>query len=125
MVAKNIQQWNSNLFCCKKQTTVAIIMKNNQVISIASNYIKNNIQECPRKNMPTGQSYDLCKTICNQVGHAEENACKLAEDDAKGAVLYLIGHYYICNSCLDVMKKYKIDCAIICNTGEIINISGV
>lgn len=118
-----IKQWNPDLFFCKKQTTLAIIIKDAQILSIASNYILNNIATCPRKGMSTGEGYDLCKNICAQVGHAEENACKLAGVNSKDATLYLIGHTYICNNCFRIIKMYGIKNAIICDTGEILNVS--
>lgn len=94
---------------CKKQTTVAIIMKDNQFVSIGFNDILNtDVEECPRKDLPTGIGYNLCVDICNQTSHAEINACKNAGDNAKGGTLYLIGHTYCCDNCKKVMDEYGI-----------------
>ena len=93
---------------CKKQSVVAIIMKDNQIISIGTNYIRNKIKECPRKDMESGVGYELCKDICNQTSHAEVDACKKAGKKAKGATLYFIGHSYCCENCKKIMEEYGI-----------------
>lgn len=93
---------------CKKQTVVAIIMKDGQLISIGTNEINADIVECPRKGMKTGEGYELCKTICKQKYHAEVDACLKAGDRANGAILYLIGHTYCCDNCNEIMKNHGI-----------------
>lgn len=102
---------------CKKQTTVAIIMKNQQLISIGTNEIKIEIDICPRveKKMKTGEGYELCKNVCGQLTHAEVAACINAGTNAKGGTLYLIGHTYCCDNCIKVMKSYGIKNFVICN----------
>jgi len=51
---------------------------------------------CPRE---PGQGYEKCKSICQQEGHAEEVALKLAAQDAVGATAILHNHTYFCRSC--------------------------
>jgi len=36
---------------------------------------------------------------------------------AEGAILYLIGHYYCCDNCKEIMKKFGIKKVVICNEG--------
>jgi deoxycytidylate deaminase len=99
---------------CKKQTTVAVIMKEQQFISIGFNEINADISECPRKGMKTGEGYELCKSVCKQNNHAEVNACLNAGEQAKGATLYLIGHTYCCDNCKKVMEEHGIVNVVIC-----------
>ena len=103
---------------CLKQTTVAIIMKDKKLIAVGSNHINSKIKECPRKGMGTGVGYNLCQQICGQENHAEVDACKNAGERAKGADLYLIGHYYACYNCTYLMKIMGIKRLILCDKGE-------
>lgn len=93
---------------CKKQTTVAIIVKEGQLISIGCNEIFADIDECPRKGMASGEGYELCKNICKQKHHAEVDACLGAGEAARGGTLILIGHTYCCDNCKRVMDKHGI-----------------
>lgn len=99
---------------CKKLTTVAVIMKDFQLISIGINSIGSGIKDCARKDMPTGVGYELCKSICDQKYHAEVDACIKAGEKARGATLYLIGHTYCCDNCKKVMDEYGILNLVIC-----------
>jgi deoxycytidylate deaminase len=98
---------------CKKQTTLAVIMKDGKLISIGTNEIHEDIKECPRIGMKTGDGYELCKSICKQKSHAEVDACLKAGDNANGGTLYLIGHTYFCDNCKEVMDKFGIKEVII------------
>ncbi len=94
---------------CIKQTVVAtIITKCGETIS-GFNGIKNlEITECPRvvANIATGVGYELCKDVCNQVGHAEIEAIKNSKGyDLTGATMYLTGHTYCCDNCLEAIKN--------------------
>jgi deoxycytidylate deaminase len=93
---------------CKKQTTIAIIMKDGEFISIGTNEIHSDIKECPRVGMKTGEGYELCKSICNQKHHAEVDACLKAGDKAIGSTLILIGHSYCCENCKKVMREHGV-----------------
>lgn len=87
---------------CLKINIGAVIVKGKRIVGrgynlcspIGFNHGKK-FKECKRMNLPSGQSYDLCKSI-----HAEIVA--LIDAGAKkcrGATLYLSGHYYPCWSC--------------------------
>lgn len=110
---ENINSFLGSIKQCKKQTTIAIIMKDQQLISIGTNEIHEDITECPRKGMATGEGYELCKSICKQNNHAEVDACIKAGEGAKGATLYLIGYTYCCDNCKKVMSEYGIEKIII------------
>ena len=88
-------------------------MKNNQFISMGFNEIQEDINICPRIDLPTGIGYEMCKEICKQENHAEINACIIAGAEAQGATLYLLGHTYCCNNCKKVMAEYGIKNIII------------
>lgn len=51
---------------------------------------------CPR--LP-GEGYEKCRTICDQVGHAELDALALAGEHARGCTASLEGHTYYCMQC--------------------------
>lgn len=92
---------------CVKQTTIAII-ENNGRYWVGSNWVENQQSECPRKDLPTGVGYELCKNICNQPYHAEVDACHQAGKGAEGGTLYLIGHTYCCDDCKKIMDLFGI-----------------
>jgi deoxycytidylate deaminase len=58
--------------------------------------------------MPSGVGYELCKSVCQQEGHAEENALSFAGDKAKGATLYVEGHTYACGNCTSIAEQYGV-----------------
>ena len=99
---------------CKKQTCIAIIVKDGR-FWIGSNWVENEQLQCPRKDLPSGVGYEMCKNICNQPHHAEVDACINAGENAKDATLYLIGHTYCCDNCKKVMEEYGIKEIIIVN----------
>jgi hypothetical protein len=92
---------------CVKQEVVAVI-HNNGKFWIGRNDCLNPQYKCPRGDMPSGQGYDLCKTVCKQIGHAEEVACKEAGEEAEGGELVLFGHNYCCDKCVNIMKEHKL-----------------
>lgn len=96
---------------CAKQTTIAIIVKNGMAW-IGSNWCFAPQEQCPRAGLPTGVGYELCEIECNQYAHAEVDAC-LKSGYQDGATLYLIGHTYCCNKCLDVARRNGIDKVVI------------
>lgn len=97
---------------CAKQETIAIIENNGQYW-IGTNWCNNAQKKCPRKGMPTGEGYELCKNLCKQNSHAEVDACIKAGELAMGGTLYLLGHTYCCDNCKNVMTEYGIENVII------------
>lgn len=84
---------------CVKQVVKATVVAPNGTHFVATNYCDTPQTTCPRAGMPTGVGYELCKSVCNQQGHAEVNALKLAGKHAKGATVYVEGHSYACENC--------------------------
>jgi deoxycytidylate deaminase len=100
---------------CAKQQTIAVIVTEGGNSFVGTNWCKNPQKECPRKNLPTGVGYEMCKNICQQENHAEVDACLAAGEHARGADLYLIGHYYCCDNCKKIMAEYGIKDIVILN----------
>lgn len=90
---------------CAKRHVVAIIEKNGKYY-VGSDWCRNPQKKCPR--LP-GEDYSKCKTVCKQDGHAELDAIKNAKGDAKGGIMYLIGHDHCCEPCLAAIKKAGIN----------------
>ena len=84
---------------CAKQVVTATIVTPSGKRYIGNNYCLKPQTECPRKDMPSGQGYHLCKEVCFQPRHAEANALLAAGEEARGAYLFLEGHTYACDSC--------------------------
>ncbi len=84
---------------CAKQTVVATIVAADGTRYSSSNYTMRPQAACPRAGMATGEGYELCKSVCEQPGHAETNAIRLAGPNARGGTLYLEGHTYACGPC--------------------------
>src|SRR3989338_4761360 len=87
----------------------AVIVKDYQVIGWGANgsdYHTNN--QCQRVVLgcKTGEGYELCEG-CHPKNHSEAKAIKDVQSrgllDARGADLYLWGHWWCCKSCCDAM----------------------
>ena len=96
--------------CLKQVVKASIYNYNHELLLVAYNYIENDsVTECPRKDMKTGEGYELCASICNQKGHAEIQAVNKANQlgiDLLDCYLVLEGHTYICDTCIDYMELY-------------------
>jgi len=72
-----------------------------------STYHKEYGCERVRRNIPTGQGYELCEG-CHPKNHAEQKAIADALQqggDITQADLYLWGHWWCCQSCWEVMMQ--------------------
>ena len=103
---------------CAKNDVLAVLTTKDGQIFWAYNSCDNPQDVCPRKDMPSGVGYELCKTVCQQTGHAEENVCKIAGKLAKGAHIVLFGHDYCCENCVKIMKEYGVFSVHIYSTDE-------
>lgn len=92
------------MYKCKKQTAIAVI-KTDIEVYVGWNWCKNKVESCPQEGMPTGQGYELCKSVCGQRFHAETDALNQAGELAKGGTMYLYGHAYACDDCIEACKK--------------------
>ena len=81
--------------CAKKQVTCHIIGRDG-LSFVGRNDCRNPQVVCPR--LP-GEGYEKCKTICDQIGHAEEVALMEAGDMAQGGTAVLSGIGYYCREC--------------------------
>lgn len=80
---------------CAKRRTQAVLTTVDGKVYVAENICLNPQEVCPR--MP-GEGYEKCKTICRQVGHAEEQVILAAGEDAVGATIE-VTHWYACRAC--------------------------
>jgi hypothetical protein len=85
--------------CAKRQVECEIA--HNGVSYVGRNDCANPQPVCPR--LP-GEGYEKCKSICDQAGHAEIEALKLAGSHACGAIAILTGHYWMCEPCGAAMR---------------------
>jgi deoxycytidylate deaminase len=92
---------------CAKQEVIAIILNDEEIISVGSNWCANPQEECPRKDLPTGKGYEMCKEICQQPHHAEVDVCMLA-GKRRGNKMIIFGHTYCCDECKKIIMEYGI-----------------
>lgn len=85
---------------CAKATITCIIVTPDNECFTGTNYCENAQPVCPR--LP-GEGYEKCKSICQQVGHAEITALMAAGEKAKGSAAYLFGHTYACQQCQEAL----------------------
>lgn len=95
--------------CLKMNVRAALLTPSGKVI-LGSNEINSNVFTCPRAEAgcSTGEGYELCKTICKQISHAEVSAINKTKTQGhkiEGSKMYLLGHSFCCNSCLEYAKK--------------------
>jgi hypothetical protein len=98
---------------CVKQRVVATIVTKDGKLFVGENHCLTPQTVCPRAGMPTGVGYELCKSVCNQVGHAEVVALEAAGENARGATLILEGHTYACQSCLNAATEAGIERVVV------------
>lgn len=87
---------------CALREVVAVIIKGSKYW-VGSNWCEEPQRLCPR--CFDNVDYTLCKSLCRQPNHAEVDALNKANKNANGANLYLLGHYYCCDSCHEKMSK--------------------
>jgi deoxycytidylate deaminase len=84
---------------CVKQRVFCTIVHPDGQRWHGENSCRNAQTICPRADLPTGQGYELCRDICQQLGHAEVVAAAAAGQDARGGTAYIEGHTYACEPC--------------------------
>jgi deoxycytidylate deaminase len=91
----------------------ALIVKDETMLGIGANgstYHRSNGCERVRRNILTGEGYDLCEG-CHPKNHGELRAIEDARgkgQDTQGSDLYLWGHWWCCEPCWDAMLKVGI-----------------
>lgn len=102
-----------------------VIVKNEEIISRGangSNYHETHECERIKKNIPTGQGYELCEG-CHPKNHGESKAIKEAREnnkDTQGADVYLWGHWWCCESCWNAMISAGIKNVYLLEDSEIL-----
>ncbi|HEX9804528.1 MAG TPA: deaminase [Candidatus Dojkabacteria bacterium] len=102
-----------------------VVVKDKRIIgrgSVGMNYHSKHGCERIKLNFPTGVGYDKCPG-CSPENHSEANAIKDAIKngfDAKGADLYLWGHWWFCKDCWDKMIGAGIKNTFLLKNSEIL-----
>lgn len=81
---------------CAKQTVICTLITQEGERFVGTNACASPQEVCPR--LP-GEGYEKCKSICDQRGHAEEQALRAAGTKAKGSHAYIEGHVWCCQNC--------------------------
>jgi deoxycytidylate deaminase len=85
--------------CAKQVVKCAIVFPDGDYV-VGENWCANPQKECPRT---VGDGYEKCKSICQQEGHAEQVALRMAGEKSKGANAFLVGHTHACKDCQEAM----------------------
>lgn len=93
--------------------TGSVVVKNERILGRGANgsdYHKLHGCERVKRNIPTGQGYELCEG-CSPKNHSEPKAITdalLHDNDLHGATLYLWGHWWCCEPCWNAMLRVGI-----------------
>lgn len=92
---------------CRGRHVVAILACVDGSWQVGSNGVRQQQPVCPRQvgQFGRGRGWELCAAICNQPGHAEQQAVAAAGSAAHGATLLLFGHDTICPACRAVLDQ--------------------
>ena len=96
--------------CAKKRVCGSLVLPDGSVFT-AENLCRNPQPSCPRA---PGEGYEKCRSVCHQIGHAEDQAIASALAAGKsvdGGVLY-VTHSYACDRCQAVAASTGV--TIIC-----------
>jgi len=99
----------------KTMPTGSTIVLNGKIVgqgANGSNYHDKHGCERVRRNIPTGQNYELCEG-CHPKNHSEPKAVKTAlrkvsKNELTNAELYLWGHWWLCEPCWKAIKSVGI-----------------
>ncbi len=88
--------------CAKLHVTCHIYSKSGEVVS-GANWCMNPQDVCPREK---GEDYTKCKTICKQLGHAEEVAVWLStKEHLQDSTAIVINQSHSCRNCQETLYK--------------------
>jgi hypothetical protein len=101
------------LFPCKRKNVYALLITPDGNYFIGQNLRRNDIDMCPRYSAAPSEMYDICKTVCETIGHAEavaiENALKgYTPAELRGSRMFIFGHHYQCENCKALCREYGI-----------------
>jgi len=112
-----------HLTLCLKQPVYVLLLTAKFKHFYGMNHINiSDLAECPRKDFPTGQGYELCQNICHQGAHAEMNAINNALEagvNLHGSKVFIVGHDYCCEPCLRYMYQHGIQSAYCIDTPKL------
>lgn len=90
--------------------TGSVIVNDGKIIGSAANgsdYHLTHVCERVRRNIPTGQGYELCEG-CHPKNHSEPKAiqsARAANFETAGSDIYLWGHWWICAECWKAINE--------------------
>jgi len=88
------------VYPCQKVVVRATLVTPGGAVFASENHIRHlEPAGCPRASYPHGEGYHLCREVCLQDGHAEENVLAMAGERARGGVIFLEGHWRVCDGC--------------------------
>ncbi len=88
--------------CAKATVRCRLLDDEGYVVATGYNYCRNPQPVCPR--LP-GEDYTKCKTVCDQIGHAEVVALAAAGLRAGSSLrAEVTGHTYACSPCTDALN---------------------
>jgi deoxycytidylate deaminase len=98
---------------CAKANVVATLTTIKGEVFRSNNYCLTPQSTCPRdiQGYKSGEGYHLCKQICNQPGHAEENVIYFAKKEGanvRGGRI-VVDYSWICNNCKSVCNDNGIN----------------
>ena len=102
-----------------------VIVKDGEIIGRGANgstYHDIHVCERVKKNIPTGQGYELCEG-CHPKNHGEPKAIKEAQQNNKetnGADVYLWGHWWCCEPCWKAMIEAGIKNVYLLENSEVL-----
>jgi len=90
--------------CAKKSIVCTIIAEDGEQFT-GENSCDNPQASCPRVGeLYKRDDFTLCRSICQQSGHAEVMALKAAGPKAKGAIA-IVEHHRVCDDCRQKLQE--------------------
>lgn len=89
---------------CAKAFVKATIVCDDGQNFVGTNDVRNPQRVCPRGADSERDSYELCKILCRQPGHAETEALRLAGPWAVGATIF-VEHWRVCDACAKALER--------------------
>jgi dCMP deaminase len=105
--------------------TGTVLVKDGVIIGRGANgtdYHKTHECERVKRNIPTGQGYELCEG-CHPKNHSEPRAiadAKAHDHDTEGATAYLWGHWWCCEPCWTAMINAGISKVTLMEDSEVL-----
>lgn len=84
--------------CLKAQVRATLVALDGRWF-VGTNGVRVPQEVCPRAKAEHFTGYEACRDICRQESHAEVSAINLAGEAARGATIYLEGHFAPCPDC--------------------------